>query len=478
MIKRRWLWIVLAFIVIILLTGVAFFLLGSPRVQEVSPSAGEIDVPAGAGLRLSFSRKMDVASVEERLEISPPHSGDFTWQDNTLVFSPSPSWSPGVTITVSLKKGAQAAGWLALPTRDDQSWSFSVRQPSLIYLYPSDAAANLYIYDLHSGESTQISNVLGGILEFDVNAAGTAVFYSAENGLGGSDIYKMVLGDPLESSTFSTVLHCKQMQCRAPRISPQDSYLAFEKTAPPGSNEPGYPQVWYVSLLDQDDGNLSAAGKELSDAIKAGEKLNQTVQPQWSSTGNLTFYDSTQQAFITIEIPDGKSDAFQNQTGEPGTWDPTGRYYVAPEIIFNQETNPDNTSELQSIASSHLIRFEWQEDLFIDLTGVDNLEDTSPAYSPDGTALAFARKYLDVTRWTPGRQIWLMNADGSGARPLTQDPYFNHFNLVWDPEGNQIAYVRFDETEQIAQPEIWLLDLKSGFYRQLIVGGFSPRWVP
>ena len=91
------------------------------------------------------------------------------------------------------------------------------------------------------------------------------------------------------------------------------------------------------------------------------------------------------------------------------------------------------------------MRFEWPEGIFLDLTGADNLEDTSPAYSPDGASLAFARKYLDVTRWTPGRQIWLMNSDGSGARPLTQDPYFNHFNMVWDPDGDQIAYVRFDE---------------------------------
>ncbi len=447
MTKNRWLWILAIILTVTALTGVAFFVLGSPRVQEFSPSPGEIDVPAGAALQLTFSRRMDAASVEERLEISPPHSGDLVWQENTLVFSPNPSWSPGVTITISLKKGAQAEGWLALPTRDDQSWSFSVRQPRLFYLYPSDAAANLYQFDLHTGESTPWTNIFGGILEYDVNADGTAVYYSAENGLGGSDIYKVV-------------------------------YLAFEKTAPPGSEEPGYPQVWYITLLDQTDGELSTSGMDVSDAVKAGEGLNQTVQPQWSSTGNLTFYDSTQQAFITLEIPSGKTIVFQNQTGESGTWDPTGQYFVAAEIIFNQDTNPDNSSDLPSIASSHLMRFEWPEGLFLDLTGADNLEDTSPAYSPDGASLAFARKYLDVTRWTPGRQIWLMNSDGSGARPLTQDPYFNHFNMVWDPEGDQIAYVRFDETLQIAQPEVWLLDLKTGFYRQLIVGGFSPRWVP
>ncbi len=38
------------------------------------------------------------------------------------------------------------------------------------------------------------------------------------------------------------------------------------------------------------------------------------------------------------------------------------------------------------------------------LSGEDQVEDYSPAVSPDGTQLAFARDYFDA-RWTPGRQL-------------------------------------------------------------------------
>ena len=43
------------------------------------------------------------------------------------------------------------------------------------------------------------------------------------------------------------------------------------------------------------------------------------------------------------------------------------------------------------------------------------VEDVSPVFSPDGKWIAFARRYLDPLRWTPGRQVWLMRADGTEA---------------------------------------------------------------
>jgi TolB protein len=60
----------------------------------------------------------------------------------------------------------------------------------------------------------------------------------------------------------------------------------------------------------------------------------------------------------------------------------------------------------------------------VDYGGNDN--GASPAWSPDGRKIAFDR----------GRGIFVMNADGSGQRRLTQ---FGR-QALWSPDGRMIAF--------------------------------------
>jgi len=60
--------------------------------------------------------------------------------------------------------------------------------------------------------------------------------------------------------------------------------------------------------------------------------------------------------------------------------------------------------------------------------------DDSPAWSPDGTKIAF------VTGRDGNREIYLMNPDGSGQVNLTNSPAFES-TPVWSPDGSRIAFV-------------------------------------
>src|SRR5689334_11670482 len=62
-------------------------------------------------------------------------------------------------------------------------------------------------------------------------------------------------------------------------------------------------------------------------------------------------------------------------------------------------------------------------------------KDLDPAFSPDGTRIAFAS-----TR-TGGGDIYVMNADGTGVVQLTSDRR-EDAQPAWSPNGTQIAFTR------------------------------------
>jgi Tol biopolymer transport system component len=72
-------------------------------------------------------------------------------------------------------------------------------------------------------------------------------------------------------------------------------------------------------------------------------------------------------------------------------------------------------------------------------TGVRNLTEASasgefdPAWSPDGTKIAFASDR------DGNPEIYVMNADGSDATRLTNDPGHD-WNPAWAPDGSRIAF--------------------------------------
>lgn len=69
-----------------------------------------------------------------------------------------------------------------------------------------------------------------------------------------------------------------------------------------------------------------------------------------------------------------------------------------------------------------------------DQTEIHN-EGFSPAWSPDGTQIAF----IVQLKGDFSREVYVMNADGSGVTRLTNDP-FSDMQPAWSPDGTQIAF--------------------------------------
>ena len=134
----------------------------TPRLISVSPPDNANAVPAGVSLQMEFTRPMRTDEVLARLDIQPVIQGDFSWQENTLVFTPETPWPSGETVKITLDPGAHYSGGLSLPMRANASWSFTITQPRLAYLYPHNSPADIYLLDPYSGESQRFNTQYHG----------------------------------------------------------------------------------------------------------------------------------------------------------------------------------------------------------------------------------------------------------------------------------------------------------------------------
>lgn len=470
--KRMRLTLILIVLVLIPAGGI-IYLLATPRLFNVTPPASAEDVAALSPVSLEFSRSMITTTVTDRLQIQPALDGELSWdaRGRTLTFTPSEPWPSGETIRIQLASGAQSSGFLPFRIRQDASWSFSIGQPQLVYLYPSEGPPNLYLLNPFDGETRQLTNYLEGVADYDVDLHGSLAYYSVEVP-DGSLIYAISdLNQPDDQAETMPIpilaLNCAKARCSSPRLAPDRSYLAYERTAFTTPGEHSIPQVWVLPL----DEGLPA--EDLTPRL-IGATTHQTIQPQWSPDSLLLYFDTTEAAYIVVD-PDGSEiRRFPNTTGYPGTWEPSGDYFIAPEIIFEGPL----PAEAEPLGVSYLIRYSLEDGSTQTLSDRDSLEDAFPAVSPTGAWVAFSRKYMDTTRWTPGRQVWMMDSDGANAHAITSETVYNHFDYTWSPDEKMLVYVRFHQTELTQAPEIWVYDMSIQNSWRLIRGGFSPRWIP
>jgi Tol biopolymer transport system component len=215
---------------------------------------------------------------------------------------------------------------------------------------------------------------------------------------------------------------------------------------------------------------LILAGKETRLVSSAGHAAE---NPIWSAQGWLSFFDGTRQVILVDDLSGGQT-AIPNTTGSAWAWLPDGTGVIFPEIMV------EGGSESEDRAPrffSHLIRVDLKTNQRSDLSGSDLLEDSSPAVSPDGRWLAFARNFFD-DRWTPGKQLWIMNLEDFTLRQLTRTPEYSHSSIHWSRDGSQLVFMRFHETVPEDPPEIWCLNADGSDPRRLVSGGFLPQWLP
>jgi Tol biopolymer transport system component len=112
-----------------------------------------------------------------------------------------------------------------------------------------------------------------------------------------------------------------------------------------------------------------------------------------------------------------------------------------------------------------------------ELTSADRAS-LEPSWSPDGRRIAFVSQpdkkegLLSglIPELTRDRRIWVMNADGSDQRQLTNDSAYRDERPLWSADGSQILFARLDENMKAS---LWLMTSDGGEAKQ-VVDAFGP----
>lgn len=462
-------------------------LLAVPRVVAVSPRPGEESAGSRGPVRLTFSTVMDTGSVEAGLRLEPARPGRFRWERNGLTFVPDEGWPPGTAVTMTLEGARSQRG---LPVVGREVWTFMVGQRRLAYL--SGDPSNLWLTEVEpAGDgTTPAARVLtaepAGIYDYAISPDGTQLVYSARRPDGGSDLRVVAAdsgaADGAVPAGGRDLLACPGEACIGPSFSPDGTRLAYQRhslvTGVSGSLDLGPSRVHVLELTGA--ASLQAGADQV---LSEGEARF----PRWGPDGRLTYLDLQRSAIVVAGLATGAITYVPSTSGEMGTWSPDGQYLVYPELYFPPEPTPDAASGAEPENSdrfySYLVRVTVATNATTSLSGSGVVDDASPAFSPAGDWLAFGRKALYLGQWTPGRQLWLMRADGSLAHALTADPLYNHSAFRWSPDGTSLAYMRFDTSEPGAPAEVWVIDrLLAGEPasgpRLILAGAYLPEWLP
>jgi Tol biopolymer transport system component len=132
--------------------------------------------------------------------------------------------------------------------------------------------------------------------------------------------------------------------------------------------------------------------------------------------------------------------------------------------------------------SNYLDPADQVDDIFVihpdgtglaNLTNTPNVDESGPAWSPDGTQIAYARRDRAgiVGEW----DIYRMRTDGGGKIRVTSDPA-SEFDPAWSPDGAQIAFTSTRDEANDGNYEIYVIGADGSGELRLTNNRSTDRW--
>ena len=265
-----------------------------------------------------------------------------------------------------------------------------------------------------------------------------------------------------------TSLTCADADCAQPVWHPDGRRLLYERRVPPNFSRP---QLWW---LDTETGETVLL---LEKETAVGSSARFSPDGTWVSLAT-----SPDQGLRLYNFTDGRSLTFPSDVGTAVAWHPFGHQLLfqnSRAVVFhgaNDDNHAEHSHDFAVGVSLYLATLgntaTLPNDQLLSEDGAFN--DGNAAWSPDGQWIAFGRR---LARTSSGRQLWLMRADGSEARPLTKDMSQNYGPPSWSPDGRFLLFQQYNSATPNEPPTVWLLEIASGKFAQVANSGLLPSFL-
>jgi Tol biopolymer transport system component len=172
------------------------------------------------------------------------------------------------------------------------------------------------------------------------------------------------------------------------------------------------------------------------------------IEPFFSPDGGTIIYsDYSPDVNAVPSSGGGGTPLTDDGHSQNATFSPDGRQIAYVDHGINV-MNADGSGKHVVLANEHVKNGQ---------TTIDT-DNGWPSWSPDGSKIVFARTTFtetinctnpfagcgqDPVTKTDDADIFVMNADGSDVRQLTNDPHALQFDPFWSPDGTKISYFLF-----------------------------------
>lgn len=270
---------------------------------------------------------------------------------------------------------------------------------------------------------------LAGILAFTDGAA--------QRGLQPTDIYKLQ--------------NLSDMQ-----LSPQGDWIAYSLSKADSAKDKYISHIWMTSW----DGTASVQ-------LTNGEDGDES--PKWSPDGKYLSFISARQGsdegkLFLLDRRGGEAQKVLDTTAKllDYAWSQDGKKIA----LILKELNPDDTIKTKKRKPFVIDRYHFKQDIEgyldnknshlylydlatkkIDTLTRGNFDDAAPAWSPDGTQIAFVSNRTAEPDKNENMDIWVISTSpGSAPRKITTWKGIDT-NPVWSPDGKYIAYLQSTSDE-------------------------------
>lgn len=344
----------------------------------------------------------------------------------------------GAGLTWGAAVRAKENAGFVLPTQT------SVNEARILYLREDEnRVKQLFISDYARDSSQPVSEELQSVDDFAVSPDQTQAAYVTRNESTSNEIWLV----NLETLVRTKLADCEDALCSGLVWSPNGRRIMYEQIRMDGN---GLPTLWWLNVASAE------AQPVFQDSNLPGGNA------RWSPNGEWLSY-AVPEGIRLYNLENGETRMIENILGAAAMWSPDGKMVLLRDVVIRHD---------QFVTELFLYGVESQT--LVNVNPGEGFENTLAAWSPNGEQIAVVRRDLSLVR---GDQIWVMNADGSDARMLTNDADALHGSLNWSPDGRYLLYELYALDSFPFSSRLQVLDVESGEVNDLGIDGFNPKWV-